>query len=267
MDTASAWFVLFEIGAVIGGNKTTHVKTVRCVRNATEPGMVFIPPGTFEMGDVFFAGARFSATLSAYFIDKYEVTVDQYATCVTAGICATPSTGTYYNWGVTGKEDHPVNGIDHADASNYCTYVSKRLPTEAEWEMAAKIKNGVEFSYPNGSNTINCTDAIMSEAGEGPIYGGCEQISTWTVGSKTQEINGTYDMAGNVYEWVSDWYDDYSSLDKTDPAGPTSGTYRVKRGGSWWTNTIYYFMGASRSLSYPSAKNFLTGFRCARSAP
>ncbi|MBU2645421.1 SUMF1/EgtB/PvdO family nonheme iron enzyme [bacterium] len=227
--------------------------------------MVLIPAGDFEMGSNDEKPVH-TVTLDAYYIDKTEVTVAAYRKCVTAGTCKTPATGSYYNWGVAGRETHPVNGVDWMDAKNYCQFAKKRLPTEAEWERAATWKDGRKYKYPSGKSTVSCVDAVMVNSDswrDWKTKGGCDRISTWPVGSKPQEINGTYDMAGNVPEWVADGYGPYSSSHQRNPQGPSSGgSHRVNRGGGWIV-TASSLRGALR-LSYdPSGRsNGGLGFRC-----
>ncbi len=227
----------------------------------TPERMVLIPAGEFEMGSN--AGGDnekpvHSVYLDSYFLDKYEVTLGQYKSCYDSGSCKKPRTGNYYNWGKGGRAQHPINGVDWEDATNYCRSVNKRLPTEAEWERAAGWKDGRKYRYPSGKSRVSCSDAVMNDGGKG-----CGKNRTWPVGSKTQEINGTYDMAGNVLEWVSDWKGSYSSGSQNNPAEASSGSYRVNRSGSWFSDASY-LRSARRYYDYiPSYRNHIIGFRCA----
>ncbi len=229
------------------------------------PDMLLIPAGEFEMGSN--SGDKdekpvHRASLDPFFIDKYEVTVAQYEKCSQSGKCKKPKTGGYYNWGKSDRKNHPVNGVDWNDAVSYCSYVNKRLPTEAEWEKAATWKNGQKFKYPSGKSSVSCSDAVMRESGDWDKNGGCGKVRTWPVGSKLVEINGTYDMAGNVWEWVADWYGDYSSGHQQNPKGSSSGSFRVIRGGGW-IDRASYLRGSNRSSSAPTNLSFNLGFRCA----
>ena len=222
-------------------------------------GMVRIPAGTFTMGSNDGESDEkpvHQVQLDAFFIDQYEVTVERYAKCVSAGKCDTPATGTYYNWGKSDRRNHPVNGVDWDDAKNFCSYENKRLPYEAEWERAATWKDGTKYKYPSGKDSVSCTDAVMREGGNG-----CGKNRTWPVGSKPEEINGTYDMAGNVWEWVHDWYGDYPSGKQTNPKGPASGGFRVDRGGGWFINDASYLRGAFRNRYEPASRHDSLGFR------
>ena len=204
--------------------------------------------------------------LDAYRIDKYEVTVADYKKCVDVGTCDKPKDKDdyeYCNWGYGGRGNHPINCVDWDDAEEYCKYVDKRLPTEAEWERAASWKNGQRSKYPSETDSVSCADAVMSDGGDG-----CGKDRTWEVGSKLAEINGTFDMAGNVSEWVSDWYDEnYYKSDpspKNNPKGPESGSKRVFRGGSW-VGHAFNLRGANRYHVDPSFGFDGLGFRCALS--
>ncbi|MEI7893165.1 MAG: SUMF1/EgtB/PvdO family nonheme iron enzyme, partial [Myxococcales bacterium] len=146
-------------------------------------------------------------------MDLTEVTVSAYASCVTASQCATPDTGTAYNWGVTGKENHPINGVSSIDANTYCTWVGKRLPTEEEWEYAARYDDGRD--YPWGSTAPSATLANYNTSGT-------TAVGSFLAGNSKL---GMQDLAGNVWEWTSTWYC------STPPCTGTSGTSRVLRGG------------------------------------
>jgi formylglycine-generating enzyme required for sulfatase activity len=142
--------------------------------------MVRVPAGEFTMGS---KGGHSDEKpehrvyLEEFYIDKYEVTVAQYRACVEAGACTAPSTGQYYNWGRSERENHPINGVDWDQAQAYCGWAGKRLPSEAEWEKAARGTDG--RTYPWGNATPTCGYAVMSQGGDG-----CGQDSTWPVGSK-----------------------------------------------------------------------------------
>jgi len=233
-------------------------------------GMCLIPAGSFWMGcnsavdnDCDSDESPYhEVTLSGYYIDKTEVTVDDYADCVTAGACTAPSTASSYcNWEVSGKGNHPVNCVNWSQAGEYCTWAGKRLPTEAEWEKAARGTDGRK--YPWGNEDATCEYAVMDDGGNG-----CGTDSTWNVCGKSPAGDSPYglcDMSGNVWEWVSDWYDSgyYTNSPASNPTGPVSGSDRVKRGGRFGTYD-FGLRAANRSYDSPSYDYVSLGFRCVR---
>ena len=253
--------------------KTVMVKKIEPKTQKPLTGMVLIPAGNFNMGNDNGAPDEAPAHevhLKAYYIDKYEVTVEQYESCMRAGKCKKPSTGQNYNWGKTGKERHPVNGVSWHDARAYCGWAGKRLPTEAEWEKAARGTD--RRIFPWGNTKASCEYAVMDDGitkmPDEMQTSGCGKDGTWEVGRKPKGISpySLHDMAGNVDEWVSDWYGEkyYSKSPGNDPRGPKIGINRISRGGSW-----SYFRSNMRStyrnFTLPGTRNDYIGFRCARS--
>ncbi len=232
-------------------------------------GECLVPAGSFWMGCNSAVDSNcysdespyHEVTLSGYYMDKTEVTVDAYGECVTAGSCTAPSTGGSCNWGVSGRGGHPVNCVNWTQAREYCAWVGKRLPTEAEWEKAARGTDGRK--YPWGNETATCEYAVMYEGGNG-----CGTGSTWDVCGKSPSGDSPYglcDMSGNVWEWVSDWYDSdyYTNSPSSNPTNTVSGSYRVIRGGSF-AYTAHNLRASGRSGDYPSDYYVNLGFRCAR---
>jgi sulfatase modifying factor 1 len=175
-------------------------------------------------------------------LELTEVTVSAYGQCVNAGECTTPDSGGACNWGVAGREQHPVNCVDWFQATAYCAWSGGRLPTEFEWEFAAT--NWGTTDEPWGSGAATCTVAVMVEGDDG-----CGEGRTWPVCSKpagnTQA--GHCDLAGNVWEWTS----------------TKSRSFRVLRGGSWIHGAS--LVGATaRVEDVPSRRYFGLGFRCLR---
>ncbi len=202
-------------------------------------GMVTIPAGNFLYGD-----DKKSVYLAAFKIDKTEVTVAAYAKCVEAGKCSEPdSGGTYDNWDKRGRENHPVNEVNWNDATAYCAWAGKRLPTEQEWEKAARGTDG--RTYPWGEQEPTCDRTIMKQGGWG-----CGKNATWPVCSKPNGNSpyGLCDTADNVSEWTAS----------------SEGTYRVLRGGSWYDGFAAFFRAANRSFNSPAARYYFYGFRCAQ---
>jgi len=197
-------------------------------------------------------------TLSGYYMDKTEVTQAEYKKCVDAGECDTPSC----DWDPTGTPNRPVVCVTWSQAGEYCVWAGKRLPTEAEWEKAARGTDGRK--YPWGNETATCDYAVMYDGSWG-----CGTGSTWDVCGKSPAGDSPYglcDMAGNVYEWVSDWYDSgyYTNSQASNPTGPVSGSYRVLRGGSFVDHDYYYLRASTRYDYSPSADYYYLGFRCVR---
>jgi formylglycine-generating enzyme required for sulfatase activity len=182
-------------------------------------------------------------------MDQDEVTVTEFAACVADGGCTSPDTGSDCNYGVSGREDHPVNCVDWSQAEAYCEWRSQRLPTEWEWEWAARGRDEGR-TYPWGEAAPSCTYAVMYAGGSG-----CGQNRTWDVGSRStagDSRDGLRDMSGNAWEWTDSWSD-------------ASEVSRVLRGGSWVDAVADYFRADRRDIVEPSLRVDNVGFRCARS--
>jgi formylglycine-generating enzyme required for sulfatase activity len=245
------------------------------------PGeMVDIPAGEFQMGcnpavetECYINERPYHAvTLSAYKIGKYEVTVGEYQKCITNGACNnngeyyhynTKSADSYCNLGATGKDDHPMQCVTWYGAKAYCEWVGQRLPTEAEWEKAARGTDGRKYPWGN-EPTVSCDHAVMEDSDAGGA--GCGAGNTMPVGSKPNGASpyGAYDMLGNVWEWVNDWYGEtyYETSPTNNPTGPDSGDYRVLRGGAWYSVKIIDLRASARSAYSPDYAHSY-GFRCA----
>ncbi|MCB9660287.1 MAG: SUMF1/EgtB/PvdO family nonheme iron enzyme [Sandaracinaceae bacterium] len=215
-------------------------------------------------------------TLSSYYMDRTEVTVSAYGECVRAGRCAARSAvdwpgisaadrtfySQYCNWGVSGREAHPMNCVSWDDAVAYCGWRGGRLPTEAEWEYGARGSDGRVYPWGNEGPSDR---RLQWSGGCGGF--GCSG-GTAAVGSHASGRSpfGLEDMSGNVWEWVSDWYGAYPSGAVRDPSGPTSGDGRVLRGGSWLYSDAAGVRSANRFWYEASNRNVNVGFRCARGA-
>jgi len=223
--------------------------------------MVYVPEGYFSMG----SENRKSDTapihnvwLDAFWIDKTDVTNSMYALCVQAGNCRQPRRGDsdtrsqYY--GNPQYDDFPVIRVSWNDATTYCTWAGRRLPTEAEWEKAARGTDG--RIYPWGNELADATGNYNYNTGD------TTGVLSYPAGASPY---GALDMAGNVWNWISDWYDPsyYSYTPDRNPSGPASGTYHVIRGGSWGSSldNIYSYY---RNYNTPSFDNEYIGFRCAQ---
>ncbi len=146
----------------------------------------------------------------AFAIDRHEVTVADYAACVAAGQCSRPKDhrrNRYCNFGAPGRERHPVNCVDWAQAQQYCRWVGGRLPSEEEGEKAARA--GTTTPYPWGRD-VTCRQAILDDGvttgSAGDEHDGCGEDRTWPVGSRPPNPLGLYDMHGNAGEWTANWY-------------------------------------------------------------
>jgi formylglycine-generating enzyme required for sulfatase activity len=220
--------------------------------------MHLVPAGTFTMGsdegksdeqpihDVY---------LDAYYMDTYEVTNALYKACVDAGMCDLPiNTVRYKN---LRYENHPVVFIEWYMAKSYCEWRGAQLSTEAQWEKAARGTD--ERTYPWGEGI----DQTFANYGDN--VGDTTPVGSYENGKSPY---GLYDMAGNVWEWVGDWYSAtyYQVSPLENPMGPNSGQYHVQRGGPW----DYYIdsvRSASRSWGYQGMTAPDIGFRCSRSLP
>jgi formylglycine-generating enzyme required for sulfatase activity len=224
---------------------------------SSSPVWVSIPDGTFQMGSTSFDSDErpvHSVALDAFEMSATEVTVAQYRLCVDAGECNVPDSCDHGepNFTMSDREYHPINCVSWSDASTFAAWAGGRLPTEAEWEYAAR--GGQSFTFA-GSNTATDVGWISSNSGS----------RTHEVSGLSANGYGLYDMTGNVWEWVSDWYasDYYSSSPSSNPEGPASASGRVARGGS------LYFNASSARIAFrdggpPSSRNDSLGFRLAR---
>ncbi len=206
-----------------------------------------------------------SVTIPDFEMMRIEVTVAQYQACVDDGMCSEPKgSGSYFNWGVEGREDHPVNHVTWYQSKEYCAWAGGRLPTEAEWEYAARSK-GQDIKYPWGDETATCDYAVMS----GVNGMGCGRYSTWPVCSKTagNTDQGLCDMAGNVWEWVEDdWHYGYTGAPDDGSAwvDEPRASHRASRGGAFSNPSPSHLWAAERSYDEPIRKGGNKGFRCAR---
>lgn len=231
----------------------------------------FVTPGIFLMGtlaDGDWVGEdefpQHEVQLDSFWMDSTEVTNSQYRKCILAGACVDPhskESETRKDYFDNPEYDNfPVVQVDWEQAKTYCSWAGRRLPTEAEWEKAARGKLGRKFPW--------------AENGYGPYFANFDVNDDWPNADTTKvgSIPGgvspykTMDMAGNVYEWTADWYaaDYYSQSPAENPAGPDHGTARVIRGGAWSSDWVF-LRTASRLSYYPDGFSNDIGFRCAQS--
>ncbi len=266
------------------GEKTTPGLGSTWTRPADGMLMVYVPEGEFSMGmdadasveicnqfssdcnrDLYLAEEPVHTVfLDAYWIDRTEVTNAMYALCVSAGACQPPTATSNktppLRYGDAGFADYPITNVDSSNAEAYCAWADARLPTEAEWEKAARGTDG--RIYPWGDSAPDCS-LLNSAPDFTPCVGDTTQVGSYPSGASPY---GALDMAGNVFEWVADWYgeDYYSQSPASNPAGPASGEMRVVRGGAWSLNNLG-IRSAQRQVIHPWGIAVTVGFRCARS--
>jgi formylglycine-generating enzyme required for sulfatase activity len=234
--------------------------------------LIEIPGGSFEMGcpaDAAECDADnqppHAVTVSPYAIEKTEVTVAAYTECVEAGGCSEATSGAPCSYGDAQAGLHPINCVTWQQAVDYCAWKGRRLPSEAEWEFAARSNTGRLF--PWGSAEASCTFAHMYQMLTETSTFGCDSNDTARVGSYPTGTSpfGLFDMAGNVEEWTADWYGEtyYAESPGEDPSGPSEGTLRVVRGGDWYDASPNNLRTIERARAMPSIGAAERGFRCA----
>jgi len=265
--------------------------------------MVFVPAGEFKMGGSSHSIDSLPShvvDLDAFWIDKTEVTNAMFAKFIessgyvtdaekagSSNEYRTTDEGDYFEevrgsgWNhphgedsnISGLEDHPVVHVSWNDGNAYCSWAERRLPTEAEWEKAASFSasEGKKYVYSWGNSfdgnrlnfcDENCSlDYAIQFWDDG--FAETSPVGSYPLGASPY---GALDMAGNVMEWVADWYGEnyYQNSPLVNPSGPESGENRVQRGGAWNTND-YYVSSSSRFGWEPSFTNGAAGFRCALS--
>ncbi|MEM7111885.1 MAG: SUMF1/EgtB/PvdO family nonheme iron enzyme [Chloroflexota bacterium] len=245
------------------GTITTRVKDGATV--------VYVSAGSFMMGsredelnvdkDEF---PQHAVTLTGYWIDQFEVSNERYRICVNDGVCAASLLATDSNFNDTNQ---PVVGISWHNAVAYCKWAGGRLPTEAEWEYAARGAENQIFPWGNelDGNYLNFCDANCeyTDWKDESYNDGYKQTAPIGTYVENKSWVAVYDMPGNVWEWVNDWYDPnyYERSPVVNPTGPANGTTKVIRGGSWF-NEIQKARATHRSVKNPSAASNTIGFRC-----
>ena len=218
-------------------------------------GMRLIPAGMFLMGDVDLAPPVHGVRLSEFCMDEAEVTVADYRTCAE---CTAPTVAPFCNWAVAGRENHPVNCVDWAQARAYCQSRGSDLPTEAQWEYAARGTDGRRYPWGN--------DAPASQLcwNRYPVTGSSCRVKSYSVGSSPY---GLFDMSGNVFEWTLDWYAVPGAATGSyisNPTGPVTGILRVIKGGSWADSDLAVVRASYRGGESVDNRNNVVGFRCSR---
>jgi formylglycine-generating enzyme required for sulfatase activity len=226
--------------------------------------MVLVPEGPFLRGSLPGVGLedehpQRSIILAAFLIDVTEVTQANYARCVDAGRCVAPKckADRATDWDPSGRATHPVVCIAWSEAKAFCEFVGKRLPTEAEWEKAARGPDG--RLYPWGNDAPTCEHANYFE---------CDRKGTEPVGSHPtgRSPYGALDMAGNVWEWTADFHlaNYYVASSAKDPEGPSDGDRKVVRGGAFKYGASE-LLSAGRTYDAPTVHFEHVGVRCAKS--
>jgi formylglycine-generating enzyme required for sulfatase activity len=230
---------------------------------APETPMVEIPAGEFVMGSDGTQALEderpaHRVWLDAFSIDVHEVTTAQYAAFLATAKRATP-----WQWETVDLSQHgdrPVIGVDWRDAGAFCTWKGKRLPTEAEWEKAARGTDGRLYPWGNQVPTGELANFAL-----GARFSYNQVLLPVRSHEAGKSPYGLYHMAGNAYEWVQDWYGTnyYEVSPEKNPPGPSQGQFKVLRGGSW-SDLPKYLLTYGRFKLPPETRNSYTGFRCAK---
>ena len=279
-----------EAKVVNGNNQTLSVKdSIPYTADYINPQMTLVKEGQFRMGDDTRIDEReekpeHTVNLSSFYIGKYEVTVAEFRKFMNTHTYVTDAEKAGFSFVFDGKdliyekkgvtwecdvlgnkrvnqEDHPVIHVSRNDATAYCKWISRqtgkiyRLPTEAEWEYAAKGgPRHDKYEYSGGND--------MEQVG---WYAWNSDFVTHPVGKKAPNGLGIYDMSGNVWEWCSDWFGPYSAAEQTNPTGPATGDQGVLRGGAWRFFVVRTRVTVRRDC-YPSFNGSGPGFRLASSS-
>ena len=228
--------------------------------------MALILEGEFEMGSHAHEGEpderpRHRVYLPAFYMDKYQVTAARYAKFLEASKREPPRFWSEVRLSEEG--DRPVVGVDWMEAEAYCRWTGKRLPTEAEGEKAARGTDGRK--YPWGNDEPTRQHANFGQDKEENEAMPLTPVGRYEAGKSPY---GIYDMAGNVWEWTADWYDEkyYSQSAARSPKGPAKGLTKVTRGGAWDRHQ-FNLRTANRSSMNPTDRIKSLGFRCAQDGP
>jgi formylglycine-generating enzyme required for sulfatase activity len=226
--------------------------------------MRLVPAGSFVMGSdkgQADEAPMHTVHLDAYYIDTYEVTNASYKTCVAAGVCQASRARDLAGWLAYSElpifDDYPA-AVDWEEAKTFCEWREAQLPTEAQWEKAARGTNGRTYPWGEGADCskANFHDQNVVCAGN-PV-----QVGSFEDG---KSVYGLYDMAGNILEWVADWYSEtyYQESPAVNPSGPDFGTLRVLRGGGYYSDALY-IRSSARIWTMPNVTGY--GFRCVKPA-
>ncbi len=246
------------IGWVIIISATVGLLLSKTQSTAQANDMVYIPAGSFTMGSdlpdaPFDTKPEHTVDLDAYWIDRHEVTNQAYKVFLDA--TGHPWPRSWDDKYPTGRDDLPIAGVSWADAVAYCDSITKRLPTEAEWEKAARGTDKRMWPWGNEWDVAKANAGAINNAVLKPV-------GSYPAGASPF---GLYDMAGNVWEWVQDWYAaEYYTLQKWhNPAGPALGEFKVARGGAWTDAPLQTRTFVRLGIYPPDFPGNAVGFRCA----
>jgi formylglycine-generating enzyme required for sulfatase activity len=268
-----------------------HPTPVETVKGKDGAPMVLIPAGSFVMGSndgLPNERPEHVVELDAYYIDQYEVTLALYRKFLESGKHESPPT--WDDEAASTVGDRPAIGMKWPDAEAYCKWAGKRLPTEAEWEKAARGTTGRRYPWGNEWDLSLANSASYWAGRTIDFKSGADWEAFWVKGAGAQiarekglngevltlpvgsfpaaaSVYGLLDMAGNVAEWVQDWYDPnyYRSAPLTNPTGPERGAIKSMRGGSWLKPAIS-LRTTDRDWGTIDSRPSGTGFRCAQDA-
>ncbi len=259
----SAQKIRFELAAFSFGARARNLPLREKISPSDGMKQAFVPQGEFIMGagDKKSRPRRFAHAvyLDAFWIDRVEVTNRMYALCVDARVCSPPVSRLNPYYGKWAYRDYPVVYVSWYTAAAYCQWAGRRLPTEAEWEKAARGTDGRTYPWGEARPDPSLANFDQALAGE-PL-----PVFRYPLGASPY---GALNMAGNVREWVADWYDVfyYLSSPYKNPQGPANGSERVLRGGAYDAqfNEIETYQ---RYKHEPGSAGLSRGFRCAESVP
>lgn len=268
ITVTSTFFTSPDLDSTATPTSVSFIPNIDSTLISEKDGMnlVYVPAGEFIMGsDDGYARERpiHTVYLDNYWIDQTEVTNAMYAKCVEDGECTPPAfirsskRNSYY--GNSQFNDYPVIWVSWNQANVYCEWADRRLPTEAEWEKAARGTNG--STYPWGEAIPNA-NLLNLNRGTG---GDTSEVGSYPAGAS---VYGVLDMASNVWEFVNDWYDEnyYANSPSLNPQGPSSGQDKVLRGGTWYLDDILLRSAMRSGVGDPSNSSYsIVGFRCATS--
>jgi hypothetical protein len=220
--------------------------------------LVAVPSGPFVMGHGHADNPEHTVTLSDYWIYATEVTNAQYALCVAQDRCTPPDPADNLDYSEFGSRNRPVVGVTYDQAQSYCNYMNANLPTEAQWEKAARGPNASLYPWGDAEPTCNLLN-----------FNNCVKHTTdVTQYDKGKSYYGAFDMEGNVAEWIADWYDPlyYNASPPGDPPGPATGRARVQRS-SGYRSSLIQTVTYGRAFASPKTHGRDLGFRCAVTDP